>query len=160
MKTQRIIECSLLAAWLFFVAAAAVLVAIALTNLLFGQTRDIYEGFDPHDIPHCSPKGGPQSATCGCLGMVNDVREAQTLKCWEEAGMKNLKDIPEELRLLAPESVQKCLSKVLDHCEVIARTPFQLGYDGKNTCRTSCLPNRCGCSDSACKSHGEEGATY
>ena len=32
------------------------------------QQRDRWHGLDPHEIPHCLPKGGKDSAPCRCLG--------------------------------------------------------------------------------------------
>jgi hypothetical protein len=141
--------------WILFFA-----IVLFCLPLAMAQSVDPFEGVDSHDVPHCSPKGGPKSAQCKCLGMVSDVRREQTAGCWEAAGMKDLKDIPEELRLLAPPAVTECLGRVMDHCEVIARTPYQLGYEGKNTCRTACKPESCRCSDSACRAHGDPGANY
>ena len=141
--------------WLSWAAVAALYLALV---ALIASAQDPYQGVAPHDVPHCSPKGGKQSAPCRCLGMVGDVQAAKTAQCWEGAGVLIARDAdghPIETLLpdLTPE-VSQCMAKVPDHCEVVAKAPPYWGYKGKNTCRTSCKPERCGCADEACRAHG------
>jgi len=131
---------------------------LASTMILFGQ--DPYEGVPPHEVPHCSPAGGLHSAPCRCLGMVNTVQITRTVKCWEDGGFLIARDNQgQPMESLLPDvppegEIMQCLEKVPDHCQVVAKQPWYWKYKGKNICRTSCKPERCGCQDSACKAHG------
>ena len=121
--------------------------------------QDPYKGVPPHEVPHCSPRGGPTSAACRCLGMVGDVQVAKTVACWEDAGVLIARDEQGEpmMMILLPDltpEVMQCMEKVPDHCEIVAKQPWYWSYTGKNTCRTSCKPEKCGCADEGCKAHG------
>jgi hypothetical protein len=126
------------------------------------QRNDPWKGVDSHDVPHCSLRGGKNSARCGCLGMVSEVQSTRGERCWQQAGFplpddpKMRAEIIELMRIGAPSpEIMACLEKVPDHCEVVARGAYYWAYRGKNTCRTTCKPERCGCADSACKPHGQ-----
>ena len=134
------------------------LLAVVFAWIGFAQQGDRFQGVASHDVPHCSPKGGKHSAPCRCLGMVNDVKTARSEQCWEKAGFlipRDAKGKPLMSMLFSPTAeVMQCLGNVPDHCQVVARGPSYWSYGGKNICRTSCKPERCGCADEACKPHG------
>ena len=148
--------------WKQLTTTPGLMALLLLPLAAIAQQNDPWKGIDPHEVPHCSPKGGKNSARCGCLGMVGKVQSTHSESCWQQAGFplpddpKKRAEIIEFTRLGAPSpEIMTCLEKVPDHCEVVARGAYYWAYRGKNTCRTTCKPERCGCADSACKTHGE-----
>lgn len=144
-------------------ACAPFIVGLLFFSLgLFGQTAatpvDSYKDIPPHEVPHCSLRGGPGSAKCRCLGMVGDVQMAKTIACWENAGVLIARDSDgQPMMILLPDvtpGIMQCMEKVPDHCEIVAKQPWVWHYTGQNTCRTNCKPENCGCADQGCKAHG------
>lgn len=116
------------------------------------------------EVPErCNMTGRGGAARCECPGMVAAVRKAESGKCWEASGQRAPSDERSDvelrmLELFEPEKAREllaCMGRVPDHCGVVERVPDAWGYKGKQTCKTSCKPDRCGCADSACKPHGE-----
>jgi hypothetical protein len=128
------------------------------------------DNLDPHENQHCSPRGGPTSTPCHCLGMVGDVQRRLAERCWGPLGPPpHIKGVP--LSDPTPE-VLACLGAVPDHCDVIAtaepwsrwsipvpawvKERTEKGFRWPhNQCSTRCKPEKCGCRDQACKSHDE-----
>lgn len=124
-----------------------------------------------HDVPHCDipsrARADPANiAPCRCPGMVSMVQGSMTEDCWANVGVMlpdNDSALRELLMSYPTEEILKCLGNVPDHCAVIAnhfpRTPKLdtirgQAKDSYNGCMTRCLPERCGCPDSACAKHG------
>ena len=160
--TGVILRILLMALWI----TLWIILGVALSGLSFAQGLSKTTAKDPfadvlsHDIPHCSLKGGENSAKCSCLGMVGDVQAAEAKACYQGAILPFVLGPNQSVELGDP--IMECLSKVPDHCEIVAyyadsARPEFLRWSSyhkfKNTCRTSCEPEKCGCADSACKSH-------
>lgn len=88
--------------------------------------------------------------------MVSDVQHRLTRKCWTDAGAWLPEDAEAIEELIAPnKEILACLGEVPTHCAVIsAYQPQQAAWGIKdNKCSTHCKPEKCGCSDEACKPH-------
>jgi len=125
----------------------------------------------PHNIPHCDipprARADPANiAPCRCPGMVSRVQGSMTEDCWTNAGVMLPDNDPvlRDLLISFPtEEILECLGKVPDHCAVIANyfpmtpkldTIRDQSRKDSYICMTYCLPQRCGCPDSACAKHG------
>ncbi len=131
----------------------------------------------PHEIPHCdiparAARDPEHVAPCKCPGMVNRIQIVMAEACWVNAGVLIPED-PEIRKMVMAhptEEILECLGKVPDHCDIVAgsypRTPpldrlKDYGFDKTvYKCQTYCKPERCGCADSACRSHGERQTFY
>ncbi len=160
--------------WYSMLGSAIVLVIVfVLLGYAQGQNNTSipdWENMPSHEVPHCDipPRAAKSPGTvapCRCPGMVHNVQAVMIVDCWAVAGWL-MPDDPmlRELIISTPSAeVLECLGNVADHCSVVANnfpwTPEldrvrDLAYKSKNTCMTSCKPERCGCADEACKSHG------
>jgi len=138
---------------------------LALLALLLALLAVLYFGWVPlygqhPDVPeHCNMTGRGGAARCQCPGMVARVRKGKRVACWESIGQKAPPDERAEIEVHMLEvfepakakQLMQCFGDLPDHCEIVSRTPGWWGYKGKQTCQTSCKPERCGCGDSACK---------
>ncbi len=156
------------------------------TVLLFGHqlgrpqdtsTVPDWSRMEPHKIPHCDiparAERDPENvAPCKCPGMVNRIQTVMSEACWVNAGVLIPED-PEIRKMVMAyptEEILACLGSVPDHCNIIAGqyppTPpldrlKDYGFDKTvYKCQTYCKPERCGCGDSACRSHEDRQTFY